>query len=71
MKLPLLPRGGGTSVNGQVVGAAIIIDFSKYMNRILELNLEEGWAWVETGLVANRLNNHLSSYGLQFAPETA
>ena len=71
MKLPLLPRGGGTSVNGQVVGEAIIIDFSKYMNRILELNVEEGWAWVEPGLVPNTLNNYLSTYGLQFAPETA
>jgi FAD/FMN-containing dehydrogenase/Fe-S oxidoreductase len=71
MKLPLLPRGGGTSLAGQTVGEAMAIDFSKYMNRVLELNVEQGWAWVEPGLVPDTLNHYLETYGLQFAPETA
>ncbi len=71
VKLPVLPRGGGTSLAGQTVGEAIVIDCSKYMNRVLELNLEEGWAWVEPGLVQDTFQRYLQPYGLRFAPETA
>ena len=42
--LPILPRGGGTSLAGQTVGQAIVIDMSKYMNEIIEVNVEEHWA---------------------------
>ena len=42
-KLKILPRGGGTSLAGQTVGEAIVIDFSKYMNKILEYNEKERW----------------------------
>ncbi|MFQ5859011.1 MAG: FAD-binding oxidoreductase, partial [Anaerolineae bacterium] len=45
--VPVLPRGGGSSLAGQAVGHAIHIDVSKYMNRILEVNAEEGWARVQ------------------------
>ncbi|HEY3228620.1 MAG TPA: FAD-binding protein, partial [Roseiflexaceae bacterium] len=43
---PIVARGGGTSLAGQAVGRGIQLDFAKYMNRLLELNAEEGWAWV-------------------------
>ena len=44
--IAVLPRGGGTSLAGQTVNHAIVIDFSKYMNRLLEFNFEERWARV-------------------------
>lgn len=68
-KLPLLPRGGGTSLAGQAVGRAIHLDFTKYMNRLLEVNAAEGWAWVEPGMVLDQLNAELSPYDLKFAPD--
>src|SRR5262245_14819047 len=46
-KAPLLPRGAGTSLAGQTVGDAVIMDMSKYLNRVLEVNTEERWAIVE------------------------
>src|SRR2546427_329544 len=49
--VPVLPRGGGTSLSGQTVGHAIQIDFAKYMNRVLELNTEEQWVRLEPGVV--------------------
>src|SRR5947209_13249688 len=48
---PLLPRGGGTSLAGQSCNVAVIIDFSKYLNKITELNPAEKYAWVEPGCV--------------------
>ncbi len=69
--LKVLPRGGGTSLAGQTVGQAIVIDFSKYMNRILEVNHEERWLRVEPGRVRDELNSAISSTGLHFGPETA
>src|SRR5690349_18042221 len=53
---PILARGGGTSLAGQGVGRGIQLDFSKYMNRVLEVNAAEGWAWVEPGIVLDHLN---------------
>ena len=70
-KLPVLPRGGGTSLAGQTVGEGLVIDCSKYMNRVLELNVEEGWAWVEPGLVQDAFKQQLQPHGLRFAPETS
>jgi len=67
----VLPRGGGTSLAGQTVGESLIIDFSKYMNQLLELNVEEGWAIVQPGLVRDELNEMLKPYGLHFAPDPA
>ncbi|HEX5692870.1 MAG TPA: FAD-binding oxidoreductase, partial [Roseiflexaceae bacterium] len=59
--VPILPRGGGTSLAGQSVGRAIHLDFSKYMNRLLEVNAAEGWAWVEPGIVLDELNAKLAA----------
>jgi FAD/FMN-containing dehydrogenase/Fe-S oxidoreductase len=69
--MSVLPRGGGTSLAGQTVGKAIQLDFSKYMRRVLEVNLEERYAWVEPGLVLDELNKHLAPHGLKFAPDVS
>src|SRR5690606_10416218 len=66
----VIPRGAGTSLAGQVVGAGIVADVSKFMNRILEINKEQLYAIVEPGVVLAELNMALASYGLQFGPET-
>jgi FAD/FMN-containing dehydrogenase/Fe-S oxidoreductase len=70
-KLKILPRGGGTSLAGQTVGDAIVIDFSKYMNKILEFNERERWVRVQPGMVRDELNEELAKYQLHFAPDPA
>lgn len=70
-KTYLIPRAGGTSIAGQVVGSGIVMDVSRYMNKILEVNVEERWAWVEPGVVRDELNLALKPYGLYFSPETS
>jgi FAD/FMN-containing dehydrogenase/Fe-S oxidoreductase len=57
--VPVLPRGGGTSQCGQTVGAALVIDTSKHLRRVLEVDVEAGTAWVEPGLVLDQLNAQL------------
>jgi FAD/FMN-containing dehydrogenase/Fe-S oxidoreductase len=68
---PLLPRGGGTSLTGQTVNRAIVLDFSQHMNRVLEVNEEELWARVQPGLVQDELNHHVRPRGLLFGPDTS
>lgn len=63
------PRGGGTGTNGQALNAGIVVDMSRYMNRILEINAEEGWVRVEAGVIKDQLNQYLKPYGYFFAPE--
>ncbi len=70
-RVPVLPRGGGTSLNGQTVGHAVVLDFSKYMNRILEINAEAGWVRVEPGVVRSELGAALAPARLIFGPETS
>lgn len=67
----ILPRGGGTSLAGQTVGRAVVLDFSKSMNRLLELDVDGRWARVEPGLVRDELNTLLEPHGLHFAPDPA
>lgn len=67
----IIPRAGGTSLAGQVVGAGIVVDISKYLNKIGELNIDEHWVEVEPGVVLAELNQFLAKHGLQFAPETS
>src|ERR671925_834027 len=69
--VPVLPRGGGTSLAGQTVGHALVLDFSKYMKNVLEVNREELWCRVQPGLVQDELNAHVRSMGLQFGPDTS
>ncbi|HEY3371292.1 MAG TPA: FAD-linked oxidase C-terminal domain-containing protein [Prolixibacteraceae bacterium] len=67
----VIPRAGGTSLAGQVVGPGIVVDISKYMNKIGEFNIAERWIEVEPGVILAELNQFLFSHGLQFAPETS
>ena len=69
--IPLLPRGGGTSLAGQAVGKALVLDFSRHMHGVLEVNAEERWARVQPGVVLDELNAELADAGLQFAPDVA
>lgn len=69
--IPLIPRAAGTSLAGQVVGAGLVVDVSKYMTRILEINAEEHWVRVEPGVILDELNRYAASYGLFFGPETS
>jgi FAD/FMN-containing dehydrogenase/Fe-S oxidoreductase len=69
--IKILPRGGGTSLAGQTVGEALVIDFSKYMNKILELNTSEKWVRVQPGMVRDELNLELAKHKLHFAPDPA
>ncbi len=68
-QVPVLPRSGGTSLAGQTVNHAIVMDFSKYMNQVLEVNEEEHWARVQPGIILDQLNRHLIRYNLQYAPD--
>jgi FAD/FMN-containing dehydrogenase/Fe-S oxidoreductase len=70
-KLPLIPRTAGTSLAGQVVGQGLVVDVSRYMTRILEINQEEHWVRVEPGVILDELNKVLEPYGLFFGPETS
>lgn len=67
----LIPRTAGTSLAGQVVGNGIVVDVSKHFHRILSINEEEGYAWVEPGIIRDDLNKHLAPLGYFFAPETS
>ena len=67
----ILPRGGGTSLAGQAVGHSVVLDFSKYMQNVLEVNQEELWCRVQPGLVQDELNAHVRGMGLQFGPDTS
>ena len=65
----LAPRGGGTGTNGQSLTHGLVMDLSRHMNRILEINAEEGWVHVQAGVVKDQLNAALRPHGLFFAPE--
>ena len=64
--VPILPRGGGTSQCGQTVGAALVIDNSKYLNQIVAFDKEARIAVVQPGMVLDQLNAHLRPHGLWF-----
>lgn len=69
--LTLIPRAAGTSLAGQVVGNGIIVDISKYLTGVLEVNIEEQYVRVEPGVIRDDLNAFLKPYGLMFGPETS
>ncbi|MDQ2778784.1 MAG: FAD-binding oxidoreductase, partial [Pseudomonadota bacterium] len=66
MGAPLLPRGGGTSQCGQTTGAALVVDGSKHLRRILSVDIEAMTAEVEPGLVLDHLNAALKPHGVWF-----
>ncbi len=70
-EVPILPRTGGSSLAGQAVSQALVMDFSRHLNRIIEVNEAEGWVRAEPGLVLDQLNHHLAHTGLQFGPDPA
>ncbi|MDT3542817.1 D-2-hydroxyglutarate dehydrogenase YdiJ [Cronobacter sakazakii] len=63
------PRGGGTGTNGQSLNQGIVVDMSRYMNRIIEINPEQGWVRVEAGVIKDQLNEYLKPFGYFFSPE--
>ncbi len=67
--MPILARGGGTSLAGQACNAALVLDFSKYMNRVVAIDPDARIAQVEPGLVQSHLNSALESHRLFFAPD--
>lgn len=67
--LVFTPRGGGTGTNGQSLNQGIVVDMSRYMNRILEINTDEGWVRVEAGVIKDQLNAWLKPFGFFFSPE--
>ncbi len=67
--IPVLSRGGGTSLCGQCCNVAVVMDMSKYYNRVLELNAEEQFAIVQPGLVLDTLRNEAEKHHLTFAPD--
>ncbi|MEM6376604.1 MAG: FAD-binding oxidoreductase, partial [Bacteroidota bacterium] len=69
--ISLIPRTAGTSLAGQCVGEGIVVDVSKYMNRILELNVEERWVRLQPGVIRDDLNRYLKPFGLFFGPNTS
>jgi len=68
---PILARGGGTSLAGQCCNVAVVLDFSKYMHNIRELNAEERFARVEPGIVLDDLRNAAEKKTLTFGPDPA
>jgi FAD/FMN-containing dehydrogenase len=70
-KIPVLPRGSGSSLAGQAIGPALIIDCSRHLNRLVEINPEECTATVEPGLILTELNRAAAKVGLQFGPDPA
>lgn len=67
--LRLAPRGGGTGTNGQSLGDGVVLDLSRHMNRILEIDPARRWARVEAGVVKDQLEAALAPHGLFFPPE--
>ena len=67
--IPVIPRGGGSSVSGQTVGIGLVIDHSKYLHKIIEINIEEQWAEVESGVSLDALNAQVLPHGLMVGPD--
>lgn len=69
--VPVLARGAGSSLAGQAIGEALILDCSRYMDHIIDINPEERTATVEAGVVLNAFNKALQKHALQFGPDPA
>ncbi|GLW05953.1 oxidoreductase [Microtetraspora sp. NBRC 13810] len=69
--VPVLPRGAGTSLAGQTVGRAVVVDFSRHMNRILDIDAGAMRARVQPGVVQDQLNRAAARHGLMFGPDTS
>ena len=69
--VPVLARGAGTSLAGQAVGRAVVMDFSRHMNQILAIDAEARHARVQPGVVQEQLNLAAARHGLMFGPDTS
>jgi len=69
--LPITPRGAGTSLAGQTVGSGLVLDFSRHLNNIVELDPDARTAYVEVGVVQDQLNRAAAPHGLMFGPDTS
>ncbi len=70
-QIPILPRTAGSSLAGQAVNEALIIDFTRHLDQVLALNVEERWVRVQPGIVLDELNLYLRPHGLQYGPDPA
>jgi FAD/FMN-containing dehydrogenase len=68
---PIVARGGGTGIPGQTVNAAVLLDFSKYMNRVIEMNPQQHYARVQPGIILDELRAAAAKHGLTFGPDPA
>ncbi|MEU6734661.1 FAD-binding and (Fe-S)-binding domain-containing protein [Streptomyces physcomitrii] len=68
-QVPVVPRGGGTSIAGQATGTGVVLDFTRHMNRILAVDPEAGTALVQPGVVLDRLQEAAAPHGLRFGPD--
>ena len=71
MHVPITARGGGTSLSGQSIGRGLVIDVSKYLNKIEALDREGRRARVQPGVILDQLNRAAEPFGLQFGPDVA
>ena len=62
-RITFSPRGGGTGTNGQSLTHGIVVDLSRHMNKVLEINPEEGWVRVQSGVIKDQLNDVIKPYG--------
>lgn len=69
--VPVLPRGGGTSLAGQTIGPGLVLDLSRHMHRIVEIDAGERVARVQPGVVQDQLNRAAAAHGLMFGPDTS
>jgi FAD/FMN-containing dehydrogenase/Fe-S oxidoreductase len=70
-KIPILPRGSGSSLAGQAIGHALILDTSRWLDSVLEIDPEARTATIQPGVILSRLNKAAARHGLQFGPDPA
>ena len=70
-EIPIIPRTAGTSLAGQCVGEGLVVDFSRYMTEVFEINPEEKWVSLQPGVIRDHLNEMLKPHGLFFGPNTS
>src|SRR5438552_12360003 len=71
LHVPIVPRGGGTSLSGQSIGPGLVLDCSKYLNNILDIDPAAHSARVQPGVILDQLNRALAPHDLQFGPDVA
>ena len=70
-KVPIIARGAATGIAGGCIGKGLILDLSKYLNNIIEININQEYAIVQPGLVQDRLNEKLKDFGYRLGPDTS